>query len=395
MKGNIISIYILTLFRVLIPLVIIPIFSRTLGVEEFGKYYFYQAISFVISIFFEFGFNITYTRIIAKREHEQRRLVSEVVSFQLCSLLLILLLSLLVSQFVSVSTYDILLFVLWGASVGAVPTYFFQGNNKIWVVSLYEIVINSVFLISVFLLIWIDVDVDVDAALLIEGQVLLRLMGLCALYRIVYTEVRGFFIKFTFAKQACLTAASSFLYRLSVNAYTTINVIIVGKIFGPSAVALYSPVEKLVKASLNFITPISQVVYPIISKGGKLSLVTSTALVQLSLAVSAMLTITWLSDPLIAFLLGEDFSDATELLHVFVFVIPIITISNILAFQVLFPKGLESKMKWSVFLGAIVNLLLILILHDKLTVNNYVYIVLASEAAVVIGMVIIYFLGKK
>ncbi len=124
-------------------------------------------------------------------------------------------------------------------------------------------------------------------------------------------------------------------------------------------------------------------------------MVTTTASIQLSLAVLAMLTITWLSEPLINFLLGESFSDATELLHVFVFVIPIITISNILAFQVLFPRGLESKMKWSVLLGATVNILLVVTLYNKLTINNYVYIVLASEAAVVIGMIIIYFFWKK
>ena len=133
----------------IIPIILIPIVSRILGVESFGKVTYLQTIAQYATIFINFGFEYTSTRAIAVNRDNPEKLRS-IFWGTIYAKLLLTLISLLVylpySYTHSQSTEEFVMYTAaWMINVGwwLYPSWYFQGVEKINIMSVANFLIKA------------------------------------------------------------------------------------------------------------------------------------------------------------------------------------------------------------------------------------------------------------
>lgn len=131
-----------------IPIILIPIVSRILGVECFGKVTYMQTIAQYATIFINFGFEYTATRAIAVNRDNPEKLRS-IFWGTIYAKMLLTIISLLVflpySYTHSQSTEELVMYVAaWMINVGwwLYPSWYFQGVEKISIMSVANFLIK-------------------------------------------------------------------------------------------------------------------------------------------------------------------------------------------------------------------------------------------------------------
>ena len=133
----------------IIPIILIPIVSRILGVDSFGKVTYLQTIAQYATIFINFGFEYTSTRAIAVNRDNPEKLRS-IFWGTIYAKLLLTLVSLLVylpySYTHSQSTEEFVMYAAaWMINVGwwLYPSWYFQGVEKINIMSVANFLIKA------------------------------------------------------------------------------------------------------------------------------------------------------------------------------------------------------------------------------------------------------------
>lgn len=133
----------------IIPIILIPIVSRILGVDSFGKVTYLQTIAQYATIFINFGFEYTSTRAIAVNRDNPEKLRS-IFWGTIYAKLLLTLVSLLVyfpySYAHSQSTEEFVMYAAaWMINVGwwLYPSWYFQGVEKINIMSVANFLIKA------------------------------------------------------------------------------------------------------------------------------------------------------------------------------------------------------------------------------------------------------------
>ena len=133
----------------IIPIILIPIVSRILGVDSFGKVTYLQTIAQYATIFINFGFEYTSTRAIAVNRDNPEKLRS-IFWGTIYAKLLLTLVSLLVylpySYTHSQSTEEFVMYTAaWMINVGwwLYPSWYFQGVEKINIMSVANFLIKA------------------------------------------------------------------------------------------------------------------------------------------------------------------------------------------------------------------------------------------------------------
>ena len=133
----------------IIPIILIPIVSRILGVDSFGKVTYLQTIAQYATIFINFGFEYTSTRAIAVNRDNPEKLRS-IFWGTIYAKLLLTLVSLLVylpySYTHSQSIEEFVMYTAaWMINVGwwLYPSWYFQGVEKINIMSVANFLIKA------------------------------------------------------------------------------------------------------------------------------------------------------------------------------------------------------------------------------------------------------------
>ena len=156
---NVILLLLTQMVNYLFPLLTMKYLIITIGVDYFGRISFAQAFLLYFTIITDYGFNITATRDIA-RNSQSPQAVSRIVGSVYAAKFLLLLLC----TFVYIATIllsdrfnsDITLYIMfWGVVVGAClfPQWYFQGIQRLGQITIVNITIKVLLLMSVFVVI--------------------------------------------------------------------------------------------------------------------------------------------------------------------------------------------------------------------------------------------------
>jgi PST family polysaccharide transporter len=250
-----------------LPLILIPYLVRVLGLEVFGTWMFALAFIIFARICVSFGFDLTATRQVAATARDDRMHLSEILADVISARLMVwgaCFLFLLGLSFVVDKVADVRLLLIAGSLtlVGEAlfPVWLFQGMEKMGFIAQLRLgaKLGNLLLVVLFvkhpgdiLLVPLFEAATVFASSVVALVLARRNFGIVAIrpkFSRIWTQLRD--------------GGPLFVANLSVQFYTTANMIVLGFILGPMAVGAYSLAEKIYSALRGLLNPLVQAIFP-------------------------------------------------------------------------------------------------------------------------------------
>lgn len=334
-----------------IPLIELPILTRALGPDAYGKLLFAQSLALALSLVVEYGFNLSASRAIARNQDNRlyiRQLFGSVV---LAKLLLMLLLAAVVAIWFGVRTPQ-MTDTDWGLSAAAFlfflafgfsPFWYFQGTERM----LGPVALDLALRFGAVGLLYLYIHEPDDVVLALA---ILAAMGLCNTLATNSWALKLIGLPKFNLKSAWLQVREgwyTFVYRSSSSVLLSASPAVLGFAAGTGATGIFVPAEKLIRASTGLALPVLTAFFPYLSR---LASTTESrgsnqgwmlvGTLTLGGIIGALL-LCWLAPWLITLLAGEEFGASIDLMTVFVWLIPLRMMSQSLGLAILLPGGDE------------------------------------------------------
>jgi len=270
LASNFVYLAVLQGLNLILPLITFPYLIRILGVEYFGLLSFSFAFITYFQIITDYGFNATGTRDISLAEGDFRK--QNLIFNQIMSAKLLLVIfsffamMIIVFSFEIFRTYWIIYLFSFGSILGQAlfPVWYFQGIQKMKYITYLNLITKIIFTLALFVFIRKKSDYYLVPVFNALGFISSGIFALFYLWK-------DFDIKFKIQplKGIILQLQKSkyvFLSELKISLFTNTNTVILGILSGNQAVGYFSAAEKLARAIGNLQTPISNTIFPYLSK---------------------------------------------------------------------------------------------------------------------------------
>ena len=251
----------------ILPLIIFPYLVRTLGSEKYGLVMVAQSVALFLTIIVDFGFNISATREVANLKNDKEKLSQfywNVFSIKLVLIIITFLLLLGLIICVDKFSVDPLIYLFsFGLVLGQAifPTWFFQGIEKMQVITIVNVAAKLFFTISLFFVVLSPSDYQYVPIFNGLGFVISGLFGF--VFSLQY--VKFIFPKLSQVKEIIENSSSLFFSNFAVSLYTSSNTLILGFFAGDSMAGVYASMEKLILAIKSLYSPFYQAIFPNLS----------------------------------------------------------------------------------------------------------------------------------
>ena len=396
-RGDLATLYGVTIANSLLPLVTVPYLARVLGPGAWGMVLFAQTVAVWPAILMEFGFVYSATRDIARHADDPGKVREIVGEVMVCKFALSILGAasgvlfwLCVPEFRRQPIF--LIGAMWIAIVqGFNPLWFFQGTQRMSRPAIIEVACRVIFTVSIFFLI----RGPADAASVILYQAASATLSLALGLHIMYRSV-----KFTLSSvaRAARTLRDSwhFFLFVAINAlYSRANGFLLGILGAPGIVSYYGGPERVLGGLLSLTSPINQVLYPRLAhlvkhdlaearktvRRGTFWLVAISILVGLSMIFGA----TWI----VRVLFGPGYDRAVPVMRVMGFACPFIVLKGIMGIRWMFPLGHERIYNRIVMIAALLDVALMFALTPWLREFGAALAILITEMSIMIAVFVV------
>ncbi len=368
--DNIVSLFGLEGFSYILPLITFPYLTRILGPDKYGLIAFALAFIGYFQILTDYGFNLSATREVSIYRDDDEK-ISNIYSSVMVSKFLLMLLSLTIMTVV-VFSFDkfrsdwLLYFFTFGLVLGnlLLPTWFFQGMEKMRYISILNILIGVIYTVAIFIFVRSPEDYLYVPLINSIGTIVIGFWSLGLVHRQFNVE----FITPSMddIKYQMKEGWHLFLSTLAISLYTTSNRFILGLFVSNTIVGYYSVAETIVRALQGLISPISQAIYPYFSKlqlenRSKAKIQLKKLLIFIGVFSFLISIVLLFCAPVIVQLLaGGEYSESIPLLQILVFVVFAVGVNNILGIQGLVAFGYKEKFSTIVIIAGVIHLLLLI-----------------------------------
>ena len=346
----------------LITFFLLPFIVRALGAEEFGKIGLAQTFGILIVLIIEFGSPLVSTREIAKIKNKSNGLlkyIGEIITFKILLIPLTFLITFIAISFIPIFTSNpeyILIVLIGSIFQGLSPVWYFQGIEKIGKIIISKIMIRLLGFVAVIFF----VDNPRDGWIFLTSISMTNFFVCVAMYKKMINDIGLFrLVNFKNLGASLKQNFHSFLISIFPVIYQNITSIMLSFFVSPLQLGVFYGMSKIYRAFNTLFGPISQAVFPIISKVSNKNQIESKLLIKkyltliITIGILFMIIIYIFSEQIITLILGENFSSGTLLLKLFSFVLPLTAISNALGRQWLMAKNKDSFYLLTQFLSSI------------------------------------------
>lgn len=268
--SNFVYLGILQGLNLLLPLLTFPYLVRILGIENFGLLSFSFALITYFQIVTDFGFNAIATRDISvaiEDKERQQTIFNDVMSTKLFLLVLcFVVMTIIVFSFELFRNHWEIYFFSFGSVLGQAifPVWFFQGVQKMRYITYLNLVTKIIFTIAIFIFVKQKQDYFLVPIFNALGFIT---AGIVSFYFIrKHFNLHLKLQSFQRIKDQLIKGKYVFLSEFKISLFTNTNILILGIFVGNHAVGYFTSAEKLARAIGNFQTPISNTLFPFLSK---------------------------------------------------------------------------------------------------------------------------------
>ena len=267
---NFFSLSVLNAVSFIFPLITVPYLARVLGAEKFGIVSFATVVIQYFMIFTSFGFGFSATQQISINQQNKKKvsdIFAAVIFVKLfISVLCAVVLLLLIVFFAKFHNNSMVLIYAFGMVIGdaLVPVWLFQGMEKMKFITIVNLVSKLIFTLLIFVFIRSEADFLYVTLLNSFGYLVAGLLSFIIAYRLFKLEM--VLPKITEIKKQLIESWPIFVSTFSINIYRNMNVLILGLFTNMTLVGYYSSAEKVIKGMQSFASPLSDALFPYISK---------------------------------------------------------------------------------------------------------------------------------
>lgn len=359
----------------LIPLITLPYIIRVIGVNYFGVLSFAQAVIYYLSTIVEYGFTITGVQLIAQYKNDRQKqseIISAIFTIQ-TGFMLIGLLCLIIASgcFHEVQEYYwvyLFSFLILPAQI-LQALWFYIGAEEMHFLNFVNLVGRTLYTVSIF--IFVRQETDYVLVPLLNGLAMLIAGIISIVFILKKFRVRLHLVGITNIRAYLQTGWHLFISNLAINLYRNSNVLILGLVANKEAVGIYSAGEKLIKALQSIFAPLTQTVFPYISRlrvnFPAKSIKSIGILLKYMIILTGIVTILVIafSKPLTILFLGTEMQVANAIVKIGAVVIIFGVINYILGIIFMTNFDLKRQFSQAVFITGIVNLILCTLLSLK------------------------------
>ncbi|MCX5662816.1 MAG: flippase [Planctomycetota bacterium] len=382
----------------LLPLATIPYLTRTLEPFAWGRVCLAQAFAQYMILLIEYGFIYSATRQVAQcrdKPNELADLVAGVMGAKTllaCAALIpTLLLWWLHPVFHEYSK------ILWVALFYAVlfafhPLWFFQGIERLRVIATLDVIAKSVTTLGVFLVVRHPRDAWKVLALYALGASISTVVGLIVVYR----NVRPRLPSAGLVRDALRMGFTMFVFRSAVSLYAVSNAFILGIFKSTEIVGFYATPEKITRAILQLMTPLTQTFYPRIASLLQQDRAQAASLARKALYLFGFAGVVGgglvflLAYPIIHLAMGKHYvANAVPVLQILALTIPMIALSTILGVLWMLPLRLDVPFNAIILSAGLLNVTIALFTAPHYGETGMAWTVVLSEAVVTVAMFVV------
>jgi PST family polysaccharide transporter len=359
----------------LFSILILPFIARILGPNELGHVVLAQTFGLLILIIMEFGFSLTATREVAILKDQKEALnkyLGKVFSFKLLLIPVFILLSFILIKIFPIfpiKTHYIFIVLIGSIFQGMVPTWFFQGIERLKIVAFSKVFFRGIGFIIIFMFIneeqdgWIVLIVHTITSGLIFTYFIysmLKIVGKIKLSKIRYLNVIWNNTAWVFLLSiipVIFQNSAAFLLELKLSSLQ---------------LGLYFGAFKIYRSFNTLYGPIGQAVYPRLISLNAENKVVSIKLkwkffwVLLSMGLFFCFILIFFSKSIILILLGNDYLEASKTLQLFGLVLPLTAISHVLGRQWMLVQRNEKKYSIILIIGLIISFIFLILTIENL-----------------------------
>ncbi len=369
---NFFSLSFLQVTNYILPLITLPYLVRVLGPEKYGLIAFAEAFTTYFKILTDYGFNLSATREISINRDGQRKIsiiFSSVMVIKICLMVIsLLILSILVFAIPKFRDNWLIYFFSFGIVLGQgiFPVWFFQGMEKMRYITFLNIAAKLIFTISIFIFIHKEGDYIYVPLITSLGFIIAGGLGLWILHK-------DFGIKFILPEIGQIIHQLKegwyiFISTASISLYTTSNIFVLGLFTNNTIVGYYAAAEKIIRMVQMLLYPISQAVYPYISKLANESRQKALNFIRKLIrfigggSFIISLTIFIFAAPIINIFLGNQYQQSIIVLKILAFLPFIIGLSNIFGIQTMLTFNHKKAFSKILIFAGVINISLALLL---------------------------------
>lgn len=388
----------LQVFTLVIPLVTYPYLIKVVGLKLYGVVIFAQAIVSYISVFINFGFDISAPKDVAIYKNDHDLLSKYVSSIFIIKfgiwLIFFLLYMILIYSFQFFHEYLIVYFFAYFITFKDVlfPIWFFQGIEKMKYITYINLFVRSLFVIAIF--IFIKESTDFIYIPLFNG-VGAFLSGSIALYIVFKKEG----VVFTLVPKQMLWSQfkdgfTLFISRISIELYLNVNKIIIGKFLGMEEVTVYDLAQKVILLLKIPIGMFSQAIFPKISREKSIRFINKMMFLVVTVIIVVYLALYFSSNWIVLLFMHTKMPLAISIIRILGFSIIFVALNTFLGSNRLIPFGYNKEF----MMVTVYNSVAYLIIIGLLFIFNFINIYTLSFAYVLVevfAFIFLFFTCKK
>lgn len=401
---NMISLTGLQFASYILPLITLPYLTLVLGPEKFGLTQYAISLITYFQFFTDYGFNLSATRELAIcRDDNQKisQIFSSVMFIKLCLCILSFIILLLIVMFIPKFNEDSYVYILtFGMVIGYIlfPTWLFQGLEYMRYTSILNIIGKIVFTVLIFIFIHDTTDYMLVPLINSLGYILVGILG-------IYIALTKFNIKITIPsirdiKYHLREGWYVFISTIAINMYTTTNTFLLGLLTNNTLVGYYSIAEKIILAVNGLLNPISQALYPFISRTVKTD--DKTRSIEFIRKITKIMTLVGIvlsaglfifAKPIILLLFGQSYVNSVIILQIISIVPLAVSLSTVFGVETMLTFNYKKAFTSIVMIGGIIDIVLGIILITLMKEIGIAISFATTEIFITIAMFI--FLQRK
>lgn len=391
---NMVSLFLVQGVGYILPLITLPYLVRVLGPGGFGALGFSLAFTQYFILLTQYGFDLSATNKIAIHKDDKEK-VSEIFwGVLICKTLLAILsaIIILISIFFVpvVSEYKYIIIASFSSVVGSVflPTWLFQGKEKMGWMAMYNIVARALTIPLIFLCVNSSKDIWLAALISGCGIMLASVISLTMIYRIKW--VKWSCPRVEQLKEIMYDGWHIFLSNIAGSLYINSIPVLLGFIVGPVLVGYYVAADRIRQAIQGLMGPVTQVFYPrvsalmIINKDKAFKMIRWLLSLQSLIALIVSLLVCFFAERIILLFYSSAYTESITILRLLAPLLFVISVSNVLGVQGMLTMGMRKSFSGIVWVGAILNTILIFPLIYSYGINGAAMSVLVTEVIIMI-----------
>ena len=270
LSVNFIFLFFLNFSNFIFPLLTFPYLINKLGIEGFGAVNFAAAFIIYFTLITEYGFNLTATRDIAIQRNNRDRvneifskvIYSKIILSIICFIVFVLLVFMIPKLKAHSTLFILTYFSIFGQIF--IPIWFFQGIEKMKIISVLFFISKLLSTILIFTLIQSTSDILYVPIINFVSFLLISFIAMYICYKSY--KVRIVNVSFRSLIDYGKDGIHIFISNISVALFSTGTITILGLLTNNYVVGYYSAADKIIQAIRSLMNTLSQVLFPYLSK---------------------------------------------------------------------------------------------------------------------------------